>query len=112
MQTENLLQDIKEKQKEVTTYSVEHLPTIQVWVPYKSLTNLTELPVGSVNAASGIGYCKHYHQDKLVVQLDNGMQYQAREFLEACKDRLLDCCKIIIEKLRVDKARKNVQYVK
>ena len=41
------------------------------------------------------------------MQLDNGMQYQAGEFLEACKDRLLDGCKIIIEKLRVDKARRN-----
>ena len=109
MQTENLLQDIKdteEKQKEMTTNSVERLPTIPVWVPYKSLTNLAELPVGSVHAVSGIGYCKHYRQDKLVVQLDNGMQYQAGEFLEACKDRLLDGCKIIIEKLRVDKARR------
>ena len=109
IQTENFLQDIKdteEKQKEVTTYSVEHLPTIPVWVPYKSLTNLAELPVGIVHAVSGIGYGKHYHQDNLVVKLDNGMQYQAGEFLDACKDRLLDGCKIIIEKLRLDKARR------
>ena len=98
MQTENVLQDTEEKQKEVTTYSAERLPTIPVWVPYKSLTNLAELPVGSVHAVSGIGYCKHYRQDKLVLQLDNGLQYQAGEFLEECKDRLLDGCKIIIEK--------------
>ena len=112
MQTENLLQETEEKQKEVTTYSAEQLPTIPVWVPYKSLTNLAELPVGSVHAVSGIGYCKHYCQDKLVVQLDNGMQYQAGEFLEACKDRLLDCCKIIIEKLRVDKSRRKYAVCK
>ena len=40
--TENTLQDIKnaeEKLKEVTTYSVEPLPSIPVWVPYKALNN-------------------------------------------------------------------------
>ena len=43
--TENTLQDIKnaeEKLNEVTTYSVEQLPAIPVWVPYKSLNNLVE----------------------------------------------------------------------
>ena len=43
MQTENVLQDTEEKQKEVTTYSAERLSTIPVWVPYKLLTNLAEL---------------------------------------------------------------------
>ena len=46
----------------------EQLPAIPVWVPYKSLNNLTELPVGSVHIVTGIGYAKHYGQDKLVVQ--------------------------------------------
>ena len=55
---------------------------------------------------TGIGYAKHYGQDKLVVQLDNSVSYQAGEFLEACKDRLLSSCKIIIEKFRLDKARR------
>ena len=41
-----------------------------------------------------------------MVQLDNGVSYQAGEFLEACKDSLLNGCKIIIEKLRLDKARR------
>ena len=93
MQTENTLQDIKnaeEKFNEVTTYSVEPLPSFPVWVPYKALNNLAELPVGSVHAVSGIGYTKHYGQDKLVVQLGNSVSYQAGEFLEACKDSLLN----------------------
>ena len=69
---ENMLQDIQdteEKLNEVTTYSVEPLPSIPVWVPYKALKNLSELLVGSVHAVSGIVYAKHYGQDKLVVQL-------------------------------------------
>ena len=81
--TENTLQDIKnaeEKLKELTTYSVEPLPSISVWVPYKALNNLAKLPVGSVHAVPGIGYAKHYSQDKLVVQLENGVSYQAGEF--------------------------------
>ena len=100
--TENMLQDIKdtkEKLKEVTTYSFEPLPSIPVRVPYKALNNLAELPIGSVHAVSGIGYAKHYGKDKLVIQLDNGVSYQAGEFVKACKDRLLDGCKIIIENL-------------
>ena len=96
----------------MTTYSVEPLPFIPVWVSYKALNNLAELPVGSVHALAGIGYAKHYGQDKLVVQLDNGVSYQAGEFLEACKDSLLNGCKIIIEKLRLDKARRKCAVCK
>ena len=104
VQTENTLQDIKnaeEKLNKVTTYSVEPLPSIPVWVPYKALNNLAELPVRSVHVVTALGYAKHYGKDKLVVQLDNGVSYQAGEFLETCKDSLLNGCKIIIEKCRV-----------
>ena len=54
---ENMLQDIQDtekKLKEVTTYSVEPLSSIPVWVPYKALNNLAELQIGSVHALSGI----------------------------------------------------------
>ena len=108
------MQDIKnteEKLKEVTTFSVEPLPSIPVWVPYKALNNLAELPIGSVYTVSGIGYAKHYGKDKLVVQLDNGVSYQVGEFLETCKDSLVYGCKIIREKCRVDSSkRKYVMY--
>ena len=107
--TENTLQDIKdaeEKLKEVTTYSVEPLPSILVWVPYRALNNLAELPVGSVYVVTALGYAKHYGKDKLVVQLDNGVSYKAGEFLETCKDRLLGGCKIVIEKCRVDSSKR------
>ena len=67
---------------------------------------MVELPVGSVHAVAGIGYAKHYGQDKLVVQLENGVSYQAGEFLEASKDSLLNGCKIIIEKNRVDSSKR------
>ena len=40
------------------------------------------------------------------MQLDNSLSYQVGEFLEACKDRLLSGCKTIIEKFRLDKARR------
>ena len=82
------MQDIKnaeEKLKEVTTYSVEPLPSIPVCVPYKALNNLVELPIGSVHAVSGIGYTKHYGQDKLVVQMENGVSYQAENFWKRVK---------------------------
>ena len=78
--TENMMQDIKdaeEKLKEVTTYSVEPLPSIPVLVPYKAFNNLAELPVGSVYIVTALGYAKHYGKDNLVVQLDNGVSYQA-----------------------------------
>ena len=109
MQTENALQGIKnteEKLKELTTSSIEQLPSIPILVPYKTLNNLAELPIGSVHAVSGIGYAKHYGKDKLVVQLDHGVSYQAGEFLETCKDSLVNGCKIIIEKCRVDSSKR------
>ena len=61
---------------------------------------------------SGIGYAKHYGQDKLVVQLENGVSYQAGEFPETCKDSLLNGCKIIIENLRLDKTRRKSSVCK
>ena len=106
---ENTLKDIKDaedKLKDVTTYSEKPLPSIPVWQPYKALNNLAELPIGSAHAVSGIGYAKHYGKDKLVIQLDNGVSYQAGEFLETCKDSLVNGCKIIIEKCRVDSSKR------
>ena len=41
-----------------------------------------------------------------MVQLDNGVSYQAGEFLETCKDCLVNGCKIIIEKCRVDSSKR------
>ena len=34
------------------------------------------------------------------------MSYQAGEFLETCKDRLVNGCKIIVEKCRVDSSKR------
>ena len=105
-----MMQDVKEvedKLKEVTAYSVEQLPVISVWVPYKTLNNLAELPIGSIHKVTALGYAKHYGTDKLVAQLTDGALCQAGEFLETCKDSLHNGCKIIIiEKLRLDKARR------
>ena len=50
--------------------------------------------------------CQTLWYRKLVVQLEDGTLYQSGEFLELCKDSLHNCCKIIIEKLRLDKARR------
>ena len=55
---------------------------------------------------------KHYGKDKLVVQLDNGVSYQAGEFLETCKDSLLNGCKIIIKKCRVDSSKRKYAVCK
>ena len=54
---------------------------------------------------TALGYAKRYGKYKLVMQLENGMSYQAGEYLETCKDRLLSGCKIVIEKYRVDKSK-------
>ena len=108
MLTDEMKQDINKtetKLQEGTSKSVIQVPVIPVWVPYKTLNNLTELPIGSIHKVTAIRYAKHYGTDKLVVQLVNGTLYQAGEFLELCKDSLHNCCKIIIEKLRLDKAR-------
>ena len=85
------------KLQEGTSKSVIQVPVIPVWVPYKTLNNLTELPIG-IHKVTAIGYAKHYGTDKLVVQPEEGTLYQAGEFLELCKDSLHNCCKIIIEK--------------
>ena len=109
MLTDEMKQDINKtetKLQEGTSKSVIQVPVIPVWVPYKTLNNLTELPIGSIHKVTAIGYAKHYGTDKLVVQLEDGTLYQAEEFLELCKDSLHNCCKIIIEKLRLDKARR------
>ena len=64
------------------------------------------MPIGSIHKVTALGYAKHYGTDKLVAQLTDGALYQAREFLETCTDSLHNGCKIIIEKLRLDKARR------
>ena len=109
MLTDEMKQDINKtdtKLQEGTSKSVIQVPVIPVWVPYKTLNNLTELPIGSIHKVTATEYAKYYGTDKLVVQPEDSTLYQAEEFLEMCKDSLHNCCKIIIEKLRLDKARR------
>ena len=104
MLTDEMKQDINKtetKLQEGTSKSVIQVPVIPVWVPYKTLNNLTELPIGSIHKVTAIGYAKHYGTDKLVVQLEDGTLYQAGEFLERTKEDSLIDCKIIIEEYRV-----------
>ena len=107
--TDELKQDINKtetKLQEGTSKSGIQVPVIPVWVPFKTLNNLTELPIGSIHKVTAIGYAKHYGTDKLVVQLEDGTLYQAGEFLERTKEDLLSDCKIIIEKNRVDSSKR------
>ena len=105
MLTDEMKQDINKtetKLQVVTSKSVIQVHVIPVWVPYKTLNNLTELPIGRLHKVTAIGYAKHYGTDTLVVQLEDDTLYQAGEFLEKTKENLLSDCKIIIEKYRVD----------
>ena len=101
MFTDEMKQEINKtetKLQEGTSKSAIQVPVIPVWVPYKTLNNLTELPIGSIQKVTAIGYAKHYGTDKLVVQQVNCTLYQAGEFLEGCKDSLLNGCKNIDRK--------------
>ena len=51
---------------------------------------------------TAIVYAKYYGTDKLVVQLEDGTQYQASEFLEKTKNVI----KWLIEKCRVDSSKR------
>ena len=107
--TDEMKQDINKtetKLQEGRSKSGIQVPVIPVWVPYKTLNNLTELPIGSIHKVTAIGYAKHCGTDKLVVQLEDGTLYQAGEFLERTKEDLLSDCKIIIEKYRVDSSKR------
>ena len=94
-ETETKLQEVKSK-------SAIQLPVIPVWISYKTLNNLTELTIGSIHKVTAIGYAKHYGTDKLVVKLEDGTQYQARQFLEKTKNVI----KWLIEKCRVDSSNR------
>ena len=51
MLTDEMKQDINKtetKLQEGTSKSVIQVPVIPVWVPYKTLNNLSELPIGSI----------------------------------------------------------------
>ena len=115
IQTENLQKDIEcanEKLQEVTAQKTEELPNITVWVPYKTLPNISELPIGSLCVVTGKGLANHYGQDKLVLQLENGLSYQAGEYLETCEQELLLGCKLLIEKHRVGSSRRKYAVCK
>ena len=77
MFTDKIKQEINEtetKLQEVKSKSVIQVPIIQVWIPYKTFNNLTELTIGSIHKVTTIGYAKHYATDKLVVQLEAGIK--------------------------------------
>ena len=51
-------------------------------VPYKHTQNLGELPINSTKTVTEIGYIEHYGQAKLVLKVDDGILYQAGEYLK------------------------------
>ena len=86
-----------------STLSVESPPVLtrEEMVPYKHMRDLAELPLGSTHTVTAIGYIDHYGQKKLVVKLDDGILYQAGEYLEEKKEKLKDMCKIVIFKTKL-----------
>ncbi|CAB4013170.1 Hypothetical predicted protein [Paramuricea clavata] len=80
--------------------------TREEMVPYKHMRNLAELSLGSTHTLVAIGYIEHYGQEKLVVKLSYGILYQAGDNLEGQKEQLLDDCRVIITKIRVNHSTK------
>ena len=97
-----------------STLSVESPPVLtrEEMVPYKHVRNLAELPLGSTHTVTAIGYIDHYRQEKLVVELDDGILYQAGEYLEEKKEKLKDMCKIVIFKTKLSETRKKFAVCK
>ena len=90
------------------TFSPESLLVLkrEEMVPYKHMQNLAELPINSTKAVTEIGYIEHYRQEKLVLKVDDGILYQAGEYLEEKREQLNNGCKIIINKVRVNNSTK------
>ena len=111
-QVKNEMRDEEAKLRLLVTHSMTSsnappLLTREEMVPYKHMQNLAELPFGSIHTVVGIGYIEHYGQERLVVKLDNGRIYgQAGENLEQQKEQLMDGCKIVINKVRVNNSTK------
>ena len=73
--------------------------TREEMVPYKHMRNLAELPLRSIHTVIAIGDIEHYGQKKLVVKLDDGINYKAGDHLEEQKEHVVDGCRIIITKI-------------
>ena len=104
--------EIAECEKKLTTNDLATpksllpiLPETDI-IPYKQLINLTSLDIGSSYIVEAIGFVAHYGQQKLVIKLDNGICYQAGEYVEQHTDELLDGCRLIIEKIRTNRNTK------
>ena len=81
-------------------------------VPYKRLPNLAESPLGAIHTVKGLGYSEHYGRQKLVVQLDSEVTYQAGESVERQKEQLREGCKIVILKTKLSPWRKMIVICK
>ena len=108
-----MAEDCAKLKDTMTQSNVQALPLLarEAMVSYKHLPNLTELPVGSTHTVTAIGHLEHYAHQKIVVQLDDGVIYQAGDDLEEQKEQVTSGCKILIIKTRVNNST-NRKYVK
>ncbi len=88
------------------------MANIPITDAYKNIQNLTDLPVGTCKEVLASGHVCHYGQNKLVVKLDNGNLYQAGDYLEEHEESLVSGCKIVIDKVRLNKARRKYAVCK
>ncbi len=88
---------------------LENIPIMDM---YKHIQSLTDLPVGTCKEVLAIGRACHYGQNKLVVKLDDGNLYQAGDYLEEHEESLVSGCKIVIDRVRLNKARRKYAVCK
>ena len=85
-------------EKELTTVGQDNL------LPYREYRNLTELPLGSANKVSAIGYAKSYGEERLVVKIGDNF-YQAGDDVESNVENLKLNSILKIEKICTRPAR-------
>ena len=84
--------------EELTTFGQDNL------LPYREYRNLTELPLGSANKVSAIGYAKSYGEERLVVKIGDNF-YQAGDDVESNVENLKLNSILKIEKICTRPAR-------
>lgn len=70
-------------------------------VMYKQMPNLVSLPLHSVHTVKRFGFYNWFGQEKLVVELGDGVVYQAGNSVQEQIEKLHPGCKLVIEKTRM-----------
>jgi hypothetical protein len=102
--------EVRENQSNVQVNDLPIVPPEELPL-FKDILDLILLPAKSIHTLKKIGFIARYGQNRLLVQLEDGVRYVAGKDLESKQDKLHVDCKLVLEKTKLCTSTRKKHYI-